>query len=331
MLEKPQLSDSKIISVLRTEYGLDRAQLTFLPLGADPNAAVYRVDSDDSYFLKVKQGNLDNLIALPKFLKDSGLQQVLAPLANKSSDTWVNVSGFHLLLYPFVEGKNGFESELQGQQWVSLGSVLGQLHSLALPPHFSEHIRQESFSPIWRHRARQLSHTPSRHKDGTATELLALLDDKADEIRRITHRAEELASVLRNQPLEVVLCHADIHAGNILTTTTGELYLVDWDNPVLAPKERDLMFVGGGVGGVWNQAAESALFYRGYGEVELSLPALSYYRYERIVEDIVVTCQEILSVDEGDDDRQASLRSLKNQFLPDNVVAIADKTYESLA
>lgn len=332
MLEKPQLSDSKIISVLRKEYGLDRVQLTFLPLGADPNAAVYRVDSDDSYFLKVKRGNLDNFVALPKFLKDRGLQQVLAPLATKSNDTWVNVSGFHLLLYPFVKGKNGFESELQGQQWISLGSALSQLHSVALPPNFSKNIRRESFSPIWRHRVNNfLRQAPARNEDDISTELLALLDDKANEIRHITNRAEELSLVLKSRSLEHVLCHADIHAGNILTTATGELYLVDWDNPILAPKERDLMFVGGGVGGIWNRAAESALFYQGYGEVKLGLPALSYYRYERIVEDIVVTCEEILSVAEGDDDRKESLRSLKNQFLPDNVVTIAHKTYDDLS
>jgi hypothetical protein len=43
--------------------------------------------------------------------------------------------------------------------------------------------------------------------------------------------------------------------------------IVDWDDPVLAPRERDLMFVGAGVGGAWNREDESAAFYRGYGPV----------------------------------------------------------------
>ena len=49
-----------------------------------------------------------------------------------------------------------------------------------------------------------------------------------------------------NIPTLFVLCHSDIHGGNILIADTGELYVVDWDDPILAPKERDLMFIGGG-------------------------------------------------------------------------------------
>ena len=31
------------------------------------------------------------------------------------------------------------------------------------------------------------------------------------------------------------------------------IYIVDWDEPIMAPKERDLMFIGGGVANVWNK------------------------------------------------------------------------------
>jgi spectinomycin phosphotransferase len=88
----------------------------------------------------------------------------------------------------------------------------------------------------------------------------------------------------RSRPLEPVLCHSDIHAGNLLLTSDGDLYIVDWDNPILALKERDLMFIGGGVAGIWNKAREEALFYQGYGSSDINLIALTYYRYERIIQ-----------------------------------------------
>lgn len=332
MLEKLDISDGEIISALKDEYGLTITQLTFLPLGADPDAAVYRVKAVASgvYFLKVKRGNNKVTATLPKFLKDQGIRQVLAPLATKANDAWVRLGNLQLILYPFIEGKNGFELSLQAQQWISFGATLSQLHAVALPPRFDKEIPRESFSPTWRHRARKfLAQTPPCNNDA-AEKLLALLQSKADEIQRMVRRADELASILRGQPLEYVLCHADIHAGNLLITAEGELYLVDWDNPVLAPKERDLMFIGGGVGGSWNQAAETALFYQGYGDAEINSFALSYYRYERIVEDIVVTCEELFSTDGGGDNRNQSLRFLENQFLADDVVATAHKTYETL-
>ena len=39
-----------------------------------------------------------------------------------------------------------------------------------------------------------------------------------------------------------------VHAGNVLLGDNDKLAIVDWDNPIMAPKERDLMFVGGGIG-----------------------------------------------------------------------------------
>jgi hypothetical protein len=41
-----------------------------------------------------------------------------------------------------------------------------------------------------------------------------------------------------------VLCHADRHGWTVLVRGDDEVAIVDWDEPLLAPKERDLMFVG---------------------------------------------------------------------------------------
>ena len=67
MLEKPDFQDEKIIACLQTEFGVDVAQITFLPLGADQNTAVYRVVADDAtlYFLKLRSGVFDNLWIQP--------------------------------------------------------------------------------------------------------------------------------------------------------------------------------------------------------------------------------------------------------------------------
>ena len=119
------------------------------------------------------------------------------------------------------------------------------------------------------------------------------------------------------------MCHADIHAGNVLIDAKDDLYIVDWDTAMLAPKERDLMFVGGGVGGTWNKAKDEASFYQGYGQTETEQAAIAYYRYERIVEDIAVTSQQICSTDMGCADREQSLRHLTRQFAPNDVVEMA--------
>ena len=123
------------------------------------------------------------------------------------------------------------------------------------------------------------------------------------------------------------MCHSDLHGNNVLVGVDDELAVVDWDEPILAPKERDLMFIGGGVGGVWNQPQEAAWFYEGYGHTAIDPVALAYYRYERIVEDFAAYGERILGTQGSVGDREEGLRRLMSQFLPGNVVEMAHRSY----
>ena len=124
------------------------------------------------------------------------------------------------------------------------------------------------------------------YDDPIAARFAAFWTTKRDEIHRIVERAEQLAQALRQQPREFVVCHADLHGANVMVGADDTLAIVDWDELILAPKERDLMSVGGGLFGGWNQALEAAWFYEGYGPTLIDPVALDYYRYERIVGDI---------------------------------------------
>ena len=90
MLEKPDLQDERIAACLQDEYGLRVVQVAFLPLGADLNTAVYRVVADDEtpYFVKLRRGVFDETsVALPKFLSDQGIGQIIAPSGNQDRAT----------------------------------------------------------------------------------------------------------------------------------------------------------------------------------------------------------------------------------------------------
>jgi spectinomycin phosphotransferase len=272
MLEKPDLQDEKIITCLRDEYGLDAVQIAFLPLGVDRNAAVFRVVAADQkpYFVKLRRSDFDEIaVALPKFLRDQGIVQIIAPLATLTERLWASVEDFTLILYPFVEGHDGYQVNLSDGHWVEFGTALKRIHAAVLPPALTRRIRQEAYSPRWREIVKTILGrvADGAFADPVAAELAAFLKARRNEILDLVGRAERLALALEVRSLEFVLCHSDIHAGNILIDANGALYIVDWDNPILAPKEHDLMSIGGGQFGDGHTAQEEeTLFYRGYGE-----------------------------------------------------------------
>ncbi|NJM05024.1 phosphotransferase [Candidatus Gracilibacteria bacterium] len=157
----------------------------------------------------------------------------------------------------------------------------------------------------------------ARHDDPVAAELIAFLTEKQTIVYTILAQATSLAEQLRQGELEQVICHGDIHAGNIMIDQHDRIWLVDWDNPLLAPKERDLMFIGGDQGFVGRSAVEEeALFYASYGPAEVNSAAIAYYRYERIIEDIALFCEDILLTTDGGADRAQALHYVKTNFQP---------------
>jgi spectinomycin phosphotransferase len=331
MLEKPDLPDEKLIACLRGDYGLSVAHISFLPLGNDVNTAVYRVVADDGtpYFVKLRSGAFDEAtVAIPHFLRECGVRQIIAPIETRARRLWTRVDAFAVIVSPFVQGHNGFAAPLSACHWNQLGAALKGLHTAVIPPSLGGRIPRERYAPHWRDRVRmfQARIADTVFPEPTAAKLAAFLHSRRDEIAVLVERAEALGGALQPRSLDQVLCHADIHAANVLIDEADALYIVDWDTMIFAPKERDLMFIGGGVGGTWNSAQEEALFYRGYGPTDIDVMALAYYRYERIVEDIAEFCGRLLLTDEGGADRERALQKFPNQFLPNNVVAIAYAT-----
>lgn len=330
MLEPPNLDGPTLLTCLRTHYGLNAAEVTFLPLGADSHTAAYRVPTGDQgvYFLKLRSGEFEETsVTAPGYLTGQGVENVIAPIATVDRRPWADLEGYKVMLYPYVDGRSGFEVELSERQWREFGAALRRIHALPLPAELRGRLRVETYSPKWRDSLKGLLDRAQRaaYDEPTSAQLAAFLWIKREELLSLIDRVERLKVALRARPLEFVLCHSDIHAGNVLIGVNGDLYIVDWDNPILAPKERDLMFIGAGVGGVWNTDREAELFYRGYGQVEIDPPALAYYRYERIIEDIAVYAEGLLSTGAGGEDRERNLEFLASNFEPDGTLELASR------
>lgn len=329
MLEKPQdVADEMLVARLEADYGVRIVALEFLPLGADIDTAVYRAIRRDgaTLFVKLRRGAFNHAsILVPSHLYDRGVPHVIAPIPTSDGRLWTRVGQFTLVLYPFVPGASGFGRPLSDEQWVHLGKTLRQLHETGWAADLIASVPRENYSPGWRAFVRELLTRVETETfdDPAAAQYAEILRDQRDIVSKLVDRTEQCAESIQQRGLDECLCHADIHAGNVLIDDDGHLYIIDWDTLTLAPRERDLMFIGAGIGDVWNTEREAALFYQGYGDVDIDQEALAYFRCERVIQDIAEFGKQLLCSDEGDEDRWQALRYFASQFEPDGVLEIA--------
>jgi spectinomycin phosphotransferase len=330
MREPLKLADPAIIAALHAHYAISITTLTFLPLGDDSGSAAYSVQTADgaTYFLKVRTGagfSLPSLVA-PRYFHDQGVPHVVAPLPTNAGALWVGVNDFALSLYPFIDGRMGADVGLSEQHWRALGATLKQIHNDPLTPELKQIIPREAFIPNRRSVMTDLEAAIARQAFASPQEreLAAFWRSRRDEIHRLVGRADALGSHLRQVSAPLVLCHADLHTWNVLLDTAGQLWLVDWDETILALKERDLMFVVGGIGRDLVSLRETACFLEGYGDTVIDPIALTYYRYAWAVQDMAAYAERVFFMpDLGTETRREAVHGFISLFEPGNIVALA--------
>jgi len=330
MREPLKLSEQKIAAALQADYGISISTLTFLPLGDDAASSAYRVEVAGGavLFLKVRaeEGFSVPSLAVPYALCEQGVPHIFAPLPTVSGALWVDVEGFALSLYLFIEGRRAADEGLSEGQWRALGATVRQIHHVQLAPDLLRIVRRETYVPSRRDLfpALEAAVAGDDLPSPAQRELAAFWRARQQEIHTMFDRTDALGSQLRPRSLPLVLCHADLHTWNVLVDTQQQLWIVDWDETVLAPKERDLIFVVGGIGRDLVRPHETACFLEGYGVTAIDAHALTYYRYAWAAQDMAAYGERVMfTPDLSEESRRDALHGFMSLFEPGNIVDIA--------
>lgn len=322
MLEDPGLA-TELAAALRTGYGADATAVTFIP-GYDMRAASYDVAAAAGrWFAKVNFGAVADVpLEVPRALHEAGVANVLAPIRTDAGSLRHPMGdGRTLVLCPFVAGRNAMDAGMTMDQWRAFGATLRAVHDSGLEVRFADRLPSEPFAlPSAAAVRAALGQRPSV-QSAAAERLVSVLEGQAQRIGAMLERAEELGATLTRRSFDRVLCHADIHAANILVADDGRILLVDWDGPMLAPRERDLLFVIGSRIARAVAPREESWFFEGYGEVDVNLEAIVYFRYERIIEDIGEFARSVFhdpTIPEASRDPQVAL--VESFFEPGGIV-----------
>lgn len=321
MREKPAIADELLAITLQDQYGLASIRLEFLPVGLDYYAGVYRVVSEqgNAYLLKITSRPLyEARYLVPRYLNDAGISSVVAPLPAKSGELWTKLADWTIVLYPFIEGDSS-KLGMTNAQWRELGSIFKQIHQTPVPAKGFASLRKETFDVAdytqWIHdfEAQRLH---AEHDGGVPERTLR--DDwlaHQSTIHGAVSSLQKLAGALQKQSGPYVFCHADLHTRNLIRDSHGHVHVIDWDDVMLAPKERDFIFI---------REPQSAAFWEGYQNPQIDWVALTYYRLERTIQDVIACAQDMFFNDDLGEESKADIAQLFHEIVEGDTSTIHD-------
>ncbi|WP_053203238.1 aminoglycoside phosphotransferase family protein [Jiangella muralis] len=318
---------------VRADFGVVLDEVTPIGHGADAAAAVWMARAGDArYAVKWTGGGSAAGLLLPSRLAELGVGGVPAPVPTLDGGLWSERGGRRLSLQPWVGDARAVDAGLTPEQWTAYGALLARVH--AVPPDDAvarqlpvEEHRPDAVLTATAHVTARLAAGdggPGGAGDDLVRGLAAAWRDGAELLGALTARAAVLGARLRERPARAVICHTDCHLGNVLLGADGAVWLIDWDDAALAPPERDLMFVVGGLPG-YAPVGERELgwFTAGYGPAGVDPDRLAYYRAVRALGDLTEFAAELLDPPGDRAGREFALSVVRTELAGAGLAALA--------
>lgn len=279
--------------MLRADFGLEVDDVTFLPDGTahafraqGPGGRFFvKVMPDSPYGARVTARALAEVPLLVALRSSGVLPRVPVPQPTQDG-TWVAaLGGFRVFVYDWIDGVN--TADTWDAALPELAEWLGRLHGASdalrravpevpMPP--------EDFALPFEAELRDVIGSLPHRTAEARPEVQALRDllgPHLGTLERVLDVVSAVAADLRSRTLELVVCHTDAHAGNVMRGADGELWIVDWETAQLAPPEHDLWMLGR------HLPACVAAYARGLGRpFSPDADLLRFYTLRRPLEDL---------------------------------------------
>lgn len=222
--------------------------------------------ADKSYFCKLvyaaaHKQTYKNSFSIVNYLLANNLEFIPKLIKTKSGELFTDFDNAIMGVFEWIDGENVQNEITKKAEY----HMLSRVYSIDCS---NINIAKENFNECG------YAEFYDRLKSINCDELNALFDNIKD---RITYRAERLhifSKRCKNDALHFYITHGD--AGGNIIQNKNSFYLIDWDNPKLAPPERDAWFCMG-----WSWAVE--MFEQNLAAVgikyKLNSDRLAYYAY----------------------------------------------------
>jgi spectinomycin phosphotransferase len=309
MKSKADINSRQMGRWLVSNYDLKPQRARFLPYGEC--GWIYLIDTESSsYILKLKKPGLcDDSDFNEEIIKthmalyyDYGIRQINEPPMRANTGQYINdLEGYDAILLPYIDGTPACDAELSDLHQRKLGSLIATLHRCKL--HDDEVPPMETFSVRLARLLGSMLRDTAQSKENLPPiqqHLIDVLHDNYPKLKKMAAQFAALAQVLREDTSlaeNFVLCHSDPSCGNIIISPDDNVYLIDWDTPIMAPPERDLFHLR-----QWPAALENYKSMMDSGELDKRV--MLYYQLEWDIQEIVDYGRRLLYSDQSDDQNE---------------------------
>jgi len=338
----PLIAHDTLIERIRTDFGVRLDSIAQVFGGQDSDAAMLHAVTIDGAPLAVKVSRslrVGGLLA-SALLSANVSSGIPAPLLARSGKPYSVVAGRRLSLTPWIVGRGAYEAGMSAHQWRTFGALLSRVHAAQIPDVLADELPSEDYRTPAAAAARALD---ERIREESTNRGIATQDDSQraalicdwltarSSLVWIFEHIDDLGDELRAASAPIVLCHGDAHIGNALLDDKDDIWLLDWDEVLRAPRERDLMFV---IEGVLSDAPVTAeqqsWFFDGYGHANIDPVLLAYYRCSWAMQDVADFAARVFDLDDNAPESNQALRFFRSVVSPAGIVGLAVESLQQI-
>lgn len=323
MKNETLIDKEKFIQAIQQGYGFEIANIEFLLRGWGGDCYLVETKKGERYFLKVHDDatymgtavtSRDFYLPLmDELFSKRILPRIPHPIKTLDNNYRLGVGSNELVLTNFIEAELVGFGHLPDNVLAQLAEAVGILHrckALIEIPHPLIEQFEISFEADLLWSIDDLDKSSSDDSPGKRLLKNTLLPYKNKTLDSL-QRLKDLQRYAKSTNKAMVICHTDLHGGNLMMDDQGNLYILDWENALIAPPEHDLFFFTGDER-FWDIFLPP--YERQFGPVSIDTEVLRFYYYRRTLEDIAGFVFRILLGDGGEDRDREDIEWLKGNL-----------------
>jgi len=295
MGNEPVIGRETLIKAVQQSYSFEIVDFEYLLQGWGGDCFVTTTRDGTPYFLKLHDQEKNAVFVAssrPFYLplmdqlhRKGILPDIPHPVHTRRGDLSLRIGPCELVVTNFIAGDLVGFGEIADPILAVLADRVGILHNSSAELAF-EHPFIEGFGIVFESyllkMMGELENVAPPDRPGQKLLFEAMRAHK-DEILAHLSRLKGLQGYAKQVDKPMVICHTDLHGGNLMIDGQGTLYILDWENAMIAPPEHDMYFFAG-------EESFWRLFWpiyrRRYPQVDLDSKVLAFYFYRRGLEDI---------------------------------------------